>query len=369
MASEMDQTIARLTPLTELLAIIDAQVKPVAPRNVDLDSAFGTTLAADVTAPLRPKTPIAMLDGWALAAETTIGAGGYSPVLLPAVPSRVDVGQPMPPGTNCVARLDAVTIAPGRAEVLDPVNPGDGVLPAGGDSDGDLPLRRKGDAVRLLDLGVLRAAGVTEVSALAARIALLPLRDDAIVHDIVQFLGGDMAGTALPELSDHSCDLATALGMERVDAVVAVGGTGQGRNDRSVTTLASKGRVVAHGIALLPGETAAFGFAGAKPVLLLPGRLDAALAVWLTVGRHMLGRLAGGTPRDPAKTVTLSRKVASAVGLAEVVPLRLSGELAEPLASKYLSFTALARSDGWLLVPADSEGYAAGAQVEMWRWL
>jgi molybdopterin biosynthesis enzyme len=345
-------------------------VQPVAPRNVDLDSAFGTTLAADVTAPIRPKTPIAILDGWALVAETTVGAGGYSPVPLPTVPTRVDVGQPMPPGTNCVARLDAVTMtADGRAEVLDTVNPGDGVLPAGGDSDGDVPLRRKGDTVRLLDLIVLRAAGVNEVSAIAARIAVLPLRDDEIVLDIVQFLGGDMAGTALPDLPDHRCDLATALAMERVDAVVAVGGTGQGRNDRSVTTLTDKGRLVAHGIALSPGETAAFGFAGTKPVLLLPGRLDAALAVWLTIGRRMLGRLAGGPPRDPAKTVALSRKVASTVGLAEVVPLRLSGELAEPLAAKYLSFSSLARSDGWLLVPADSEGYAAGAQVEMRRWL
>jgi len=366
MESETRQIVTRLTPLAELLAIIDAQVKPVAPRNVDLDTAFGTTLAADVIAPVRPKTPIAILDGWALAAETTIGAGGYSPVLLPAVPPRVDVGQPMPPGTNCVARLDVVTVTAGRAEVLDTVNPGDGVLPAGGDSDGDAPLRRKGEAVRLLDLTLLRAAGVTEISALAARIAVLPLRDDGIMLDIVQFLGGDMAGIAMPELP--VCDLATALVMERVDAIVAVGGTGQGRDDRSVATLADKGRLVTHGIGISPGETAAFGFAGAKPVLLLPGRLDAALAVWVTIGRAMLKRLTGDAQSNRTTTVTLSRKVVSTVGLVEVIPLRRSGELADPLAAKYLSLTALARSDGWLLVPADSEGYAAGTQVEMRRW-
>ena len=274
----------------------------------------------------------------------------------------------MPPGTDCVARLDAVTIAAGRAEVLDTLNSGDGVVPAGGDSDGNVPLRRKGEAVRLLDTVVLRAAGVTEVSALAARIAVVPLRDDEIILDIVQFLTGDMAGIALPELPGCGCDLATVLAVERVDAIVAVGGTGEGRDDRSVATLADKGRLVTHGIGISPGETAAFGFAGAKPVLLLPGRLDAALAVWLTVGRRMLGRLAGATPRDPAKTVALSRKVASTVGLAEVIPLRRSGEMAEPLAAKYLSLSALARSDGWLLVPAHSEGYAAGAQVEMRPW-
>jgi molybdopterin molybdotransferase len=368
MESETRQIITRLTPLAELLAIVDAQVKPVAPRNVDLDTAFGTTLAADVIAPVRPKTPIAILDGWALAAETTIGAGGYSPMLLPAVPPRVDVGQPMPPGADCVAPLDAVKVTAGRAEVLGTINPGDGVLPAGGDCDGHVPLRRKGDVVRLTDMTALCAAGVTQVSALAARIVVLPLRDDAIMADIVQFLGADMVGTALPEQANCGCDLATALAMDSVDAVVAVGGTGQGRDDRSVLTLANKGRLVVHGVALSPGETTAFGFAGGKPVLLLPGRLDAALAVWLTVGRRMLGRLTGGAASESAETVTLSRKIASTVGLAEVIPLRRAGELVEPLATKYLSFTALAHSHGWLLVPADSEGYSAGAQVEMRPW-
>ena len=368
MASETDQTIARLTPLAEVLALVEREVQPVAPRNVRPGVAFGAMLAADVMAPAQPKTAIAILDGWALAAEATVGAGGYSPVLLPAVPPRVDVGQPMPPGTDCVAPPDAVKVMAGRAEVLGTINAGDGVLPAGGDSDGNVPLRHSGDVVRLLDMTAISAAGVTQVSALAARIAVLPLREDRIMADIVQFLGSDMVGTARPELTDCGCDLATAIAMDSVDAVVAVGGTGQGRDDRSVLTLANKGRVAVHGIALSPGETAAFGFAGGKPVLLLPGRLDAALAVWMTVGRRMLARLTGGVASEPAETVTLSRKVVSTVGLAEVIPLRRAGELVEPLAAKYLSLTALARSHGWLLVPADSEGYAAGSQVEFRPW-
>jgi molybdopterin biosynthesis enzyme len=33
-----------------------------------------------------------------------------------------------------------------------------------------------------------------------------------------------------------------------------------------------------------------------------------------------------------------------------------------------LSFTALARSDGWIIVPADSEGFAAGTQVAINPW-
>jgi molybdopterin molybdotransferase len=59
----------------------------------------------------------------------------------------------------------------------------------------------------------------------------------------------------------------------------------------------------------------------------------------------------------------LARKVTSPLGMAEVVPVRCRGGSAEPLASGYLSHAALARADGWILVPPESEGYPPGAQV------
>ena len=72
--------------------------------------------------------------------------------------------------------------------------------------------------------------------------------------------------------------------------------------------------------------------------------------------------------RDPVETLTLARKVTSTVGLAEVVPVRRNGEQAEPLAMKYLPLSSLARSDGWFLVPADSEGYSEGSAVQVKPW-
>src|SRR5262249_62149906 len=88
--------------------------------------------------------------------------------------------------------------------------------------------------------------------------------------------------------------LADALADTSVDAVVVIGGTGTGRNDTTVRTLASVGELLVHGIALLPGETTAFGTVGARPLLALPGRLDAALAAWHVLGRGMGARVGGG---------------------------------------------------------------------------
>jgi molybdopterin biosynthesis enzyme len=64
----------------------------------------------------------------------------------------------------------------------------------------------------------------------------------------------------------------------------------------------------------------------------------------------------------------LSRKVASPLGLAEVVPVRRRFSQVEPLGGAYLPPQTLARADGWILVPADSEGYPAGTRVPVRPW-
>jgi molybdopterin biosynthesis enzyme len=169
-------------------------------------------------------------------------------------------------------------------------------------------------------------------------------------------------------VTGSSITLEPALGDEKTNAVIAVGGTGSGLRDTAVHTLARLGQVEAHGIAVSPGETAAFGFAGAKPVLLVPGRLDAALTIWLLIGRYLVAKLAGGGIADWPVTLPLKRKVTSTIGLTELVPVSCAGGVAEPLASGYLSLESLARSDGWIVVPAESEGFAAGTPVAVRSW-
>ena len=169
-------------------------------------------------------------------------------------------------------------------------------------------------------------------------------------------------------MTDAAAGLDDALQGADADAVVAIGGTGSGRDDASVAALARHGEVEAHGIALSPGETTAFGMIGERPVLLLPGRLDAALAAWTLLGARMLARLAASREEMRPVSGALTRKVASNLGLAELVPVRWRAEEVEPLGTAYLSLQALGRSDGWILIAADREGYPAGAAVVVEPW-
>ncbi len=77
-----------------------------------------------------PPQPIALRDGYALQSDWTSDASSYAPAPLPQMPVRIDVGFPLPDGTDSVAALEHVAIKGDRAEALAVVAPGDGVLPS-----------------------------------------------------------------------------------------------------------------------------------------------------------------------------------------------------------------------------------------------
>jgi molybdopterin biosynthesis enzyme len=363
------QRISRLTPLRAILALIESRVSPVKARKCATAAAAGFTLADDIVTAERPIAPIALSDGFAVEAAAVADAGPYTPALLASLPQWVEAGESLPRGTDAVAPLDAVTQRGERVEVIAPIVTGQGALPAGGDAAARTVLRHAGERMRDVDCAVAAAVGFAELSVREPRIwiargrAVTTPRIDAGLAMLARFVG--KAGASM---HGELTDLHEALARDEADAVIALGGTGGGRDDESVRTLARLGRVEAHGIAASPGETAAFGFAGERPVLLIPGRIDAALALWLLIGRHLVAQLAGGSVGDAPAVMPLKRKATSTIGMTELIPVSCADGMAEPLASGYLSLAALARSDGWIVVPADSEGFPAGAEVAVTPW-
>jgi molybdopterin biosynthesis enzyme len=361
------QRIARLTPLADVLNSFQTSVEQVAPREETLAAALGKTLAADVRiADARPHAALALRDGFAVRADSTLDASSYAPVPLTPVPPRVALGEPLPAGADAVAAPDAVTVQNGRAEISAAVAPGEGVLTPGADAPAGA-LRLAGARLRRIDVALLQAHGVERVTIREPRLRVVRAGAGGFIDTAAGLVASAIESEGGIAIADGTA-LEAALQTEDADAVVCIGGTGEGRDDRSVRTLARLGRVAFHGIGIAPGETTAFGFMGHRPVLLLPGRFDAALAGWLTVGRRLLARLCFRLIEEQPYSAELMRKVASPLGLAEVVPVRRRFAQIEPLAGSYLSTQTLARSDGWILVPADSEGYPAGAKVPVRPW-
>ena len=363
-----EQRISRLTPLPDAIAALDALIKPVVAGPAEPQNAIGQTLATDVISAKLPSRATALQDGWAVKADDLADASGYAPVRLANVPKRVETGDEMPAGADAVAPFDTIVVRGDVAEAIGALTAGEGVSPAGGETGPVKPLRKVGERVRAADAAVFAAAGVSQVSVRAPRLLIVTAREDLRLTPALQMIARDCNTRGGVAVLRNGIELDDALRADDCDAVVIVGGSGAGARDSSVQSLARAGKVAIHGVGLTPGETAAFGSVGARPALIVPGRLDGALTAWLVLGRRLLAQLAGNNESDLTATLTLSRKITSTVGFAELLPVVRDNANAEPLAGKNLPLWALARANGWLLVPPDSEGYPAGAQVAVNNW-
>lgn len=361
------QVISKLTPLRDVLATLDT-IATAASRISPLADAVGAALSADLVVGPVPAEPVALLDGFAVRAEETQDAGGYAPVRLSEMPVRVAIGDRMPISTDTVAQPDVIRIGAFGAEILEPTTVGDGCATIGADWLGGI-LRKAGERLRNSDIVVLAAAGISQVQVRKPRIMISAAKRDAIADAVVAIIARDLVRHGVVVTIAEAGDLTAVFERTDTDAIVTVGGTGSGSGDDAIIALRRRGRIAVHGIALSPGETSALGFIGERPVLMVPGRVDAALAAWLAIGRAILARLSGVTTEEPADYAVLSRKITSTIGISDLVPVVQTEGKAEPLAARYLPLSVLARADGWVLVPPESEGYPAGSTVTVNAWL
>jgi molybdopterin molybdotransferase len=345
-----------------------APLRPVPVQRLALADAAGLVLAEPLMAPaaLPPQT-VALRSGFAVAAADTVGASAYSPAFLPDVPERIRAGSLLPAGTDAVLPADAVTLLGGLAQVSQAVIPGENARRPGEDASQGAVLRPAGRHLRPLDLAIGTAAQVEQCSVRRATVRLLA----AQVHDAaVRLLVTAMleAGGATVEVSapSGSCpDLVGALEEADADLVVVLGASGPDPADHGPAALAEAGDLVAAGLALRPGEAGGCGHAGGRPVLLIPDRLEAALAMMLVFARPCLDLLQGAAPAPAMPPAPLLRRITSTVGLTDIVLLRRIAAGLEPLATAELSLPAIASADAWMAIPPTSEGMAPGTIIEV----
>jgi molybdopterin molybdotransferase len=357
-----------LTPLDVALAALLYRLEPVAPIEVPLAQALDGIAAGMPPLNAVPPCDIAAADGWAFHAADLVGASSYSPLLLTRPPIWVEAGDVIPTGCDCVIDSDLVDQAGPLVQVLGEAIPGQGVRRMGSDIAAGSFVIASGRRVGPLDLLVARAAGLEELNLRRPRLRLVNIPAGSGMTATAQLISAlaRAAGAQITETEANGRDgdsIADAMDPGSCDVLISVGGSGVGRTDAAVAALAERGDVVAHGLALQPGRTAAAGWIGTIPVIALPGAPDQAIAVWWTLALPILDRLSGRRSRL-AVTLPLARKMASSVGLAEIVVLETRDGAWMPLAVGTLSLQSIARADAWLVIPAGSEGFAAGMSVD-----
>lgn len=385
-------------------------LQPLGAEQVPVSDALGRVLAGDVVARVDvPSFDRSNLDGYAIQAADSYGAGELTPRRAKLLPRAIDAGviphfEVLPGEAAAIATggmvprgADAILMVE-HAEVIDDelvirraVTPGSGVAFAGGDIAIGETVLRIGTFLTSRETGVLAAIGERNVSVWRRpRVAIISTGDELIepgqpmqpphVYDSNARILADSARElgGLPREWGIVRDDADALrrtlhaALDESDVVLLSGGTSKGQGDlcyRVVAELSDPG-IVAHGVALKPGKPICLAASAGKPVVILPGFPTSAIFTFHEFVAPVIALLGGR--RDEARELLSARlavRTNSEIGRTEYLLVNLvqcdDGLVAYPMGKGSGSVTTFSRADGFVTIGRHTEIVEAGQHVDV----
>jgi len=349
----------------------------------------------------------AMMDGFAVHAQDTLGATPYHPLVLqvvgaarPGVPytgqvargNAVEImtGSPLPDDTDAVLPAEMTDgIQATTVRVIDSVPQGKNVGTPGEDlrhGSVVLPAHRR---LRPQDVGVLSSLGqahVTVTTRPRVRLVitgneLLPAGSEpygAMIADangpmlraLVERDGGLVTDDSLSIIPDDPAAIHEAL-TAPADLVLVSGGSSVGREDHAPLVLQQCGELAIHGIAMRPSSPTGIGRIGTRLVFLLPGNPVSCLCAYDFFAGRAIRRLGGRSADWPYRQcrLPLKHKLVSVIGRCDYARVTLDNDQVVPLAISGASIlSSTTRADGFVIVPELSEGHPAGAFVDVYLY-
>jgi molybdopterin molybdotransferase len=169
---------------------------------------------------------------------------------------------------------------------------------------------------------------------------------------------------------DDADAIAAAL-LADADVVIVSGGSSVGIEDLAPGLVAAHGELAVHGIAMRPSSPTGMGRIGSRLVFLLPGNPVSSLCAYDFFAGRAIRVLGGRAAEWPYRTVRgrLTRKISSPIGRLDYARVTVSDGFVEPLAVAGASIlSSTTRADGFVIVADDSEGFPAGADVDVWLY-
>jgi molybdopterin molybdotransferase len=390
-----------LVSLEEAKSAILENAEPVLEQeNVPIENAGGRVIAEDIKAEIEvPPFARSAMDGFAVIAEDTYGAGEFAPKPLKVVgvvragdgPSvsiskgeavEVATGAVLPEGADSVVIVEKTEIKGGTVNVFSPVHPRENVSPAGSDIMVGTTVLKDRELLHHGKIGVLAALGIQDVAVLRKpHVTIVPTGNEVCelgstpspsqVYDVNSY-------TLMSLAKKNGCDVdrrpvvedtMEAIGKvldkaAKSDCVVFSGGSSVGERDVLVDVVADKGKVLFHGVQVKPGKPTLFGKIGKQLVFGLPGYPAACLTVGHVLLAPALRRMASlPAPRTSVFEYELSKRVVSTLGRHQFLTVRIENNMAVPVFKESGAITSLGHAEGYIEIPANVDFLEKGEPV------
>ena len=295
-------------------------------------------------------------------------------------------GAPLPADCDAVLPVEYARESEGQVEITTSVAPGKHVGRQGEDVSRGSALLSAGRRLRPQDVGLLASVDVPQVTVVRRPKVRIVVTGNELVtpgqsrspYQIFESNSGMLLGLtardaaeteSLQRVADDPKAIRDALIEPGADVILVTGGSSVGKEDHAPSILADVGELALHGIAMRPSSPAGMGRINETLVFLLPGNPVSCLCAYdFFAGRaiRLLGGRGSNWPYE-MKQAPLAQKIVSAIGRVDYCRVRIHENRVEPLAVSGASIlSSTSRADGFVIVPAECEGYAPGTDVTVY---
>ncbi len=390
--------------------------KPLEGETIKVIESLGRITSEAVFARLSsPFYHSAAMDGYAVKFEETFGASDRSPKQLkvPKQAQPVNTGEPMPDGFNAVIMIEDVNVVSNESgvtsnelkdkdsslvprpssqeyiEIIEPATPWQHVRIIGEDIVATELILPENHRIKPMDIGAMLAGGLTDVKVRRRpKVAIIPTGSEIVEPgsnlkkgDIIEYNSRMLSGLVSEwggepiRFSTVADDIellkkAVLQAVESADLVVVNAGSSAGIRDFTPHVVKELGGVMLHGINIKPGKPLLAGLIKEKPVLGIPGYPVSAYITFELFAGPIIHIWQGIELKEKERIrASLSRQVASSLGMEEFLRVKVGriGDktIASPVSRGAGILMSLVRADGFVRIPAMSEGIGAGTEVEV----
>ena len=368
-------------------------LNPMYPETISVDESLGRITAEPVFARLSsPFYNASAMDGIGVRFQDTTDANEATPVRLSLHQQFewVNTGNVLPENFDAVIMVEDVQpIDDNTVEIIAPVTPWKHVRTIGEDIVTTELILPDGHMIRPIDLGAMLATGLTEIKVRKIPKSIViptgselvqpgdPLRSGNIIEFNSRVLAGYLTEWGIkaersPIVIDKPEALKEAISdaVARYDIIIVNAGASAGSKDHTAAVIGELGEIVLHGVNIKPGKPVILGIVNGKPVIGLPGYTISAIITLNLFVRSLVQSLLGIESKPPRLIeATLARPLSSKLGVEEFIRIKLGQVgnvmMATPAGRGAGAVMSLVQADGFLTVPANSEGLGAGATVQI----
>lgn len=372
-------------------------------ETLDVVNSLGRVLVKSAKATISsPNFHAAAMDGIAVDAAVTFGAGDDTPITL--FPGKnafwLNTGHVMPEDTNAVIMIEHLNIIDeDNVEIEAPVFPWQHVRKMGEDIVATKLLFPRGHKINSYSIGALLSGGIFSVDVYKQpKVLIIPtgselkqwheIKIDPLTcgpqvnpGDVVEsnsFVLGGLCQDYGAQFDRHSMlkdDLETikmaveTAAKQEYDMICIIGGSSAGSEDFSKPVISSLGEVYVHGITMMPGKPMMFGKVFDTPIFGIPGYPVSAIVAFEQFAGPLLLKMQKLPERDITSVlVSPARKIASKLGQEEFLRVKI-GSVDGKLISSQLprgagSITTLTEADGIIRIPRNIEGLLENQKVQ-----